>query len=723
MSLLSAIALIPSVRVVAAEADDVQILVERHTALAMSGAEDADAQIPGILKLLDEHGRFTDLKYSFKKGNKGHLARPHLIRAQLLAQAWGRKGGTYSGDRNIRDKAFLALRGWLEEDPKDKNWWWRRIGWPEKAWQAPMILRGELKREDPELLASCVAYLMHIRNGGRMEGANAVDIQTSLLAAGALAGNYDVMKSTMRSSYKEFRVVTGSTEGLYSDGTFAQHNRRGRQLYFGGYGDMYLRGFLRIAPLVRDTSLALTEENIKTVEDYYLKGISNVTYGPDYLDILVHGRSFGTKGPTGKSQSHRLKQFIALDPPRKKELETLYNRLTGVEGATQPAANKMFWHADFMTHMRPNYYVSVRGTSKRTVGNESGNGAGLKNYHMGDGVNMVLHHGDEYREIFPIWDWRKLPGTTVEQKIGKLPRVDWGHDAAGGTDFAGGVSDGRYGAYAFIFDEGLDNGNVDAHKGTFFFDTEFVALGAGIVAPNAKYPVVTTVNQTLRKGPFWVGSKTGETRHTDGVVSLAAGDWINHYDTGYILLDVGGKATARVAEQTGNCKMLYSNMSADPVTGSVFSLSIDHGMSIEKPTTYAYVVVPGKEPAAMAKYAAELPIEILANTSAVQAVRHNGLGITSIIFYEPESVSLGQGETLSSDRPACVMIREKGNEIHLSVATPLYRKDTVTLTFSGLLDGEGVIRKKDTTSSEVTVELEAGRDAGRTKTTILKRLP
>jgi chondroitin AC lyase len=723
-SLLAAIVLIPALQVFATEADDVRIIFERHVAAAMEGAEDADAQIPDILKLLDERGRFTDLKYQYKEFNKGGTLNPHLFRTQALARAWARKDGKYSGNNDIRDKAFLALRGWLEEDPKDGNWWQRTIGWPSRAWRPLIILREELKREDPKLLASWIDYLMQSWKRKGMSGANGTDVQVITLAAGALAGDYHVMKAAVDKSRDEFRFVTGSEEGVYSDGSFAQHNGGGRQLYFNGYGHMYITGFLRIGPLVKDTSLALTEENTAAIQDYFLKGVRHVTYGPEYLDILVGGRGFGVRDsvPTGSSYAGRVKQFIALDPPRKDELQELYDRLSGAEGARQPTANKMFWHADFMTHMRPDYYVSVRGTSTRTVGNESGNDQGLKNCHMGDGVNMVWHHGDEYREILPFWDWQRLPGTTVEQRKGKLPLVNWGRGAAGGTDFAGGVSDGRYGAYAFIFDEGGVNANVDAYKATFFFDNEYVALGAGIIAPNAEYPVVTTVNQTLHKGPFWVGNKNGISSHEEEAVSLAPGDWVNHYDTGYIMLDIGGNASARVAEQTGNWKMLYSSKSAEPVTGSVFSLSIDHGKSIEKPVTYAYVVAPGKKAESMPEYTAELPVEILANTSAVQAVRHKDLGITSIIFYKPGSVMIAKSETITSDRVACVMLRQKDDEIHLSVATPLYKKETVTLTIPGLYRGEGVIQKKDERCSEVVVELHGGDDAGRTVTTIIERL-
>lgn len=227
------------------EKEDVRVIYERHVEMAMHRAEKADRQVPKILKLLDNRGRFTDLNYGYKEYNKGSQLSPHLRRMRSLAQAWARPNGKYTGKRDIRDKAFLAFKGWLEADPKDRNWWFRTIGWPNQAWQAPMIMRDELRKSNPELLKSWVEYLL-VSSKARKNlstGANGTDIQKITLAAGALAGDYSVMKSAVSKSREEFKCVRGRGDGVYSDGSFAQHNGRGRQLYFGGYGQVYINGF------------------------------------------------------------------------------------------------------------------------------------------------------------------------------------------------------------------------------------------------------------------------------------------------------------------------------------------------------------------------------------------------------------------------------------------------------------------------------------------------
>ena len=87
-------------------------------------------------------------------------------------------------------------------------------------------------------------------------------------------------------------------------------------------------------------------------------------------------------------------------------------------------------------------------------------------HHFGDGSNFISLTGKEYFNIYPVWDWQKIPGTTVVQKP-ELPH--WKEIAKKGlTDFVGGVSDGEYGAAAFDFASAHDP--LKARKAWFFFE-------------------------------------------------------------------------------------------------------------------------------------------------------------------------------------------------------------------------------------------------------------
>ena len=467
---------------------------------------------------------------------------------------------------------------------------------------------------------------------------------------------------------------------------------------------------------MQETPLAFSPQNIAVAESFFLDAARYLTFR-NYADICVFGRGFGRNalGPQKDTFNTILKDLIALDPPRKDKLSQF---LAGSDSTMH--ANHMFYHADFMSHKRTGWHSSARGTSTRTVGNESGNGEGLKNYHMGDGVNLVLVHGDEYDGIYPVWDWRRVPGTTIEQKSGPLPLVDWGQDGAGGTDFAGGVSDGRYGIYSFIFNENNENKNVKAFKSWFFFDDEYIALGAGIDTKKATHDVYTSINQTKLDYNFTVNSASGTDTFTTGSKSSTGPLWVVHNDIGYLLSDFSGTAMVRGASQMGSWQDLYSTMSNKLITQDVFSIWINHGTGFDD-GYYQYTVFPGADSTSMTHYAANPMVSVLSNTATVQAVYHRSLGLYGIVFYKASHVKLENGLQVASDKPLALLLHMKENGIILYAATPQYKAMTASVSISGQYDGEGAVWDSPANKTTIIVDLPGGINAGSTVSTELTR--
>ena len=44
------------------------------------------------------------------------------------------------------------------------------------------------------------------------------------------------------------------------------------------------------------------------------------------------------------------------------------------------------------------------------------NGPGKPTHHRADGANYLMLKGDEYHNIWPVYDWQKISGTTIVQK-------------------------------------------------------------------------------------------------------------------------------------------------------------------------------------------------------------------------------------------------------------------------------------------------------------------
>jgi chondroitin AC lyase len=242
--------------------------------------------------------------------------------------------------------------------------------------------------------------------------------------------------------------------------------------------------------------------------------------------------------------------------------------------------------------------------SDRLWNTEEINAEGRKSHHLADGAMMLYLTGDEYRDIFPVWDWSKIPGTTAEQ--GELNTIlPKGAHEKGKTDFVGGVSDGTYGLCAMD----LERGALAAKKAWFFFDDVIVCLGAGITCTSDN-PVVTTINQCHAKG--------------SDAVQYA-----------------GARIQSATKPQTGRWSDFGSG-SDQPVTLDVFTAWIEHGVRPQD-ATYEYRVMPGRK---------SQEIETLANEPNLQAVRCNDLGIIMAVFRAP-----GEIAGVRVDQPCLVMMR------------------------------------------------------------------
>jgi chondroitin AC lyase len=313
------------------------------------------------------------------------------------------------------------------------------------------------------------------------------------------------------------------------------------------------------------------------------------------------------------------------------------------------------------------------------------NEEGLKMHHVGDGSSFVSVTGDEYFDIFPVWDWQKIPGTTVVQKP-VLPH--WKHIARRGlTDFVGGVSDGKYGAVAMDFKSAHDP--LQARKAWFFFDDEYVCLGSSITA-QADYPVVTTLNQCLLDSNVVVRSKKAEVTLHKGVHSLAQVSWIFHDSVGYVFT-APQKVNIGNTTSTGKWSDInhQASASADPVSKEVFSAWLDHGVRPQS-ATYEYIVLPASTPGQVDRYAKDSPVEILANSSALQAVHHRALSRTAIVFYEPGTIRTADNVSISANSACVVMARTNGKGIEeLVVSDPTQKLAKLQLRVSAMIEVSG----------------------------------
>ena len=309
--------------------------------------------------------------------------------------------------------------------------------------------------------------------------------------------------------------------------------------------------------------------------------------------------------------------------------------------------NSMFWLSDYMVHNRTNYDFSVRAVSKKTCRSESGNGENIWGTYVSEGATNIRVDGDEYFNIFPVWEWDKIPGTTTPSGE-KVNPNNWG--VRGVADLVGGISDGKFGAMGYL----MNDFKIEARKGWFMFDQEVVCLGAGIKTSREQY-VNTSINQCNLKGDLYQITDPKMTKlDENSAIEMDYKGWIWHNKIGYYL-PYTTSVTLKNTMQTGSWSKINYNQSAETVSLPVFNLSIRHGKSPQA-AEYAYIVVPGMEqPDITNKY--HLPnICIESNTEAIQAVRNIDLDMTQAIFYEAGTLE-AQGYTLEAKAPCVLLIK------------------------------------------------------------------
>ena len=112
-------------------------------------------------------------------------------------------------------------------------------------------------------------------------------------------------------------------------------------------------------------------------------------------------------------------------------------------GSHTPLFNgdKHFWRSDMTVHRAHSWFSSIKMSSERVKGSEALNSENLKGYYVADGATYIMVDGNEYNDIFPVWNWRKLPGVTCYQSNEPL-KVLTINGYRNNNDFTGGLSNG-----------------------------------------------------------------------------------------------------------------------------------------------------------------------------------------------------------------------------------------------------------------------------------------
>lgn len=649
-----------------------------------------DFRIAEFLSDLKENGSFSTIDYS-NKTRSDWPVKDHLKYVQYLAISYKNESSKYYQDKSLSEKIHKSLDYWLENDFLSTNWHDQHIGVPEFLLPTLFLIENELTKKQLDK----AKVLLH-RAKIKMSGQNKVWLSNNVMLRSLLLRKQDSVAIASKAIQSELKIANGV--GVKPDWSYHEH---GAQLQFGNYGLSYLEDMIKTYTFLDNTPFQFEKDKIQFLRNIILEGQQWILYNHSY-DTNACGRQLFPNEQLQKA--NRLKVCIQKMKVLDKEFTEAY---TIALNSKTLSGNKHFWKSDFQVHRRKDFYFSVKMSSKRVVGTESVNQENVQGYYMGDGVALLSTNGKEFEDVFPFWDWKKLPGTTIIQDKKPLPIIKFKEFKTNST-FVGGVSNGKNGIA--VLDYHRDG--LQAKKSWFLFDDKIVCLGNDILA-NTDDPVTTTVNQSFLKGKVFVGKNDNiQTNLRNG--KAIQPDWILHDSIGY-LFPKGGNLNFSTNILVGSWNNVAKRYRPVLLTDHIFKLWFNHG-SQPKNKSYNYMLVPNATQDKMLRLHKNNPFNII-NTKQQQSVERLDKKQAGIVFYKQGTSKIHGGITV--DKPCVVLMEEKPNQLMFAISDPSHQLQSIKVAINGkyILENSSYNNGK----TQFRVNLPQGDYSGKTVQVILDK--
>jgi hyaluronate lyase len=654
-------------------------------------------------------------------------------RLRTMALAYTVQASPLYGNKELRNDIETGLRRlqtnrFYANAEMSGNWWEWEIGTPMALKDILVLMADELPDALVQQYLKALAYVVpnpakRTVSGVDETGANLADKALIVAVSGVLAKDAERIEAAVTSLAPLFHYSVKG-DGFYRDGSFIQHLNIP---YVGSYGVVLLESLSQLlywldgSPWSAEKSLPIDQ-----IGEWYRDSYEPLMFEGAVLE-MVRGRAISRQGSDGHTVGRKvmisfLRMADLLPGEQAKEIRrqlkyayevdaafsdpymglgihdiALVQQLmndSGIEPKKGSVGHRQYPYMDRIVHRREDYAFGLSMYSSRIANYETLNGENIKGWYTGSGMTYL--YNSDWRQYsdgyWPTVDPLRLPGTTTDGKPKEAH--------LGSKNWAGGVSlADEFGAAGMEF--AYPDSGLIGRKAWFMLDDEIVALGTGITGRSSE-PVQTIVenrkirmdagNRLLINGeempPELGWNKTIEGVRWAHLEGNEAGS-----DIGYVF---PGSPTisAKRETRTGSWYSLNRTQSKNGVTRNYVSLWFDHGRE-PKGARYAYVLLPGKGAEETKAYSEKPDIEILSNTTELQAVREKGLGILAAILWRAGSI-----EYVQAKQKSAVMVREEGSELTFAASDPTQSQESLTF----VLDRPGYRLKE----GDMTVQVETG---------------
>lgn len=549
------------------------------------------AKINDYLSRLRPDGSWEDINYADTK-RSGWEPKQHADRLLQMVKLYRTPGSPRYGSDTLDRQIHLALGFWLRERPKCLNWWQNEIGIPKTLGPACLLIEDELSADERSGIIDVLAAARF-----KMTGQNKVWLSGNILLRGLMEGDEALVKQARDSIMSE--ICVGRAEGIKADWSFHQH---GPQQQFGNYGLAYISSMGFYYRLFRDTPFSFGPGQEQILRSFINEGYKWTVWNRN-MDVSALGRQLFHNAQLHKAYAIA---FTAAD--------------FGIDGFPENSnllvGHRHFDDSDYTVHRAPAWMASVKMSSSRVIGTEVVNEDNHLGYYLGDGATYYYVRGDEYRDVFPFLDWRKIPGVTAYEDDAPIPNIRQ-NKSRNRSGLVGGLGRGNRGMSVM----GFDRDSLKARKAWLMTD-EFVLCLGGAISSDSLRNVTTAIDTRMKRGPLTI-LEDGSWREVDGMEHREGEECrIYHDSVGYIVM-AGDPLHFEASHRTGSWSTFMKMYQPATVEGDVVSLHLTHGIAPEE-GKYLYFVLPASTPAEVATFDAAGKVRICRNDAQAQIIELKG---------------------------------------------------------------------------------------------------
>ena len=620
------------------------------------------ARVAELLRKIQTDGSWSDIDYA-NQNRSGWRSKIHVERILELTRVYTKSDSQFYNSKEVADAIHQTLKYWFDKKPVSSNWWYNHIGVPKILGAVFILFEDQLSTTEKE---NAIELMKNAKFG--MTGQNKVWLAGNVLVRGLLQNDISLVKASRDTIASEIRA--DQIEGIKADNSFHQH---GAQQQFGNYGTAYISSMSMWAQLFSGTSIAFNQDQLNILSNLINHGYAWVLW-KGYMDINALGRQFFQQGQRHKAFTvgFTSNALAKADNENRNDYKSLLtdNFFSDGEG-TELTGLKHFWMSDQTVYRRPQWMASVKMSSKRVIGGEAGNGDNLKGYYLADGSLYTYIDGDEYLNIFPVWDWRKIPGISSYETEKPLKELSWSgyHNQ---SDFVGNVSDGATGMTVMDF----NRDRITARKSWIFTDEFVLCLGSAITS-DSNFVVTTSIDQRIKKDDLYRLSNNNWEKVNS--VAISKNDRFFHDKTGYIILQPS-KGKAITEKRSGSWKEIMSIYPENFIAEKeVFSLWLDHGTK-PKDESYEYMILPASTKDKVKQLDSD-KIKIITNNKDLQAVDFDGK--IYIAAYKPANVQLTKNIHFKTLETGLFILQSNNKEVKATVSDPTQKLGEISFSING----------------------------------------